>query len=48
MNVLIREGNVLQDGEKTIFPLEAVDEVMHGMQSYQRVERSTVVAWGEV
>jgi hypothetical protein len=34
VNVLIGEGNVLQDGEKTILPLEAVDEVMHGMQAY--------------
>jgi hypothetical protein len=48
VNVLIREGDVLQDWEKTILPLQALNEVMQGMQSYQRMERPTVMAWGEV
>jgi hypothetical protein len=48
VNVLIGEGDVLQDGEKTLLPIEAFHEVMHGMESYQRVERPAVMAWGEV
>jgi len=31
MNVLIGEGDVLQDWEKTILALQALHEVMHGM-----------------
>jgi len=48
VNVFIGEGDVLQDWEKTILPLETLDEVMQGMQSYQRMERPTVMARGEV
>jgi hypothetical protein len=48
VNVLIGEGDVLQDREKTILPLQALDEVMQGMQSHQRMQRSTVMARGEV
>jgi hypothetical protein len=48
VNVLIGEGDVLQDREKTILPLQALGEVMHSMQSHQRMERPTVMARGEV
>jgi hypothetical protein len=37
VNVLIGQGNVLQDREKTILPLQALDQVMQGMQAHQRM-----------
>jgi hypothetical protein len=48
VNVLIGEGDVLQDRKKTILPLEALDEVMQGMQSHQRMQRPTVMARRQV
>ena len=48
MNVLIREGDVLQDRQKTVFPLQALDEVMQGMQSHQRMQRPAVMTRGKV
>ena len=45
VNVLIGQGDVLQDRQKTILPLEARDEVMQGMQSHQRMQRPAVMAW---
>jgi hypothetical protein len=31
VNVLVGEGDVLQDWEKSILTLQALDEVIHGM-----------------
>ena len=44
VHVLIREGDVLQNWEKPILPLQALDEVRHGMQSHQRIEWPAVIA----
>src|SRR5439155_24987633 len=44
----IGEGDVLQDREKPMLTLQALDEVRHGMQSHQRMEWSAVMARGEV
>jgi hypothetical protein len=48
MNVFIGERYVLQDGQKLRLPRQALDQVIHGVQSHQGMQRTTVMAWREV
>jgi hypothetical protein len=48
VNVLIGQGNVLQDRQKALFPVQALNQVMQGMQSHQRMQRPAVMARRQV
>jgi hypothetical protein len=46
--MFVGERYVLQDRQKAIVSLEALDQVMQGMQSHQRMQRPTVMAGWKV
>ena len=44
--MLVGEGDVLQDWQKTILAFESLDEMIHGMQSHQRMQWTAMMARG--
>jgi hypothetical protein len=48
VNVFIGQRYVLQDRQKLRLPRKALDEVIHGVQSHKRMQRTAVMAWREI
>jgi hypothetical protein len=48
VDVFIGQRYVLQDRQELRLPRKALDQVTHGVQSHQGMQRSAVMAWREV
>ena len=46
--MFVGERHVLQDGDKPLLSLQALDEVRHGMEAGQGMQWPAVMTWWEI